>query len=229
VRQQIQAVKADIGMDPYAINRGHDSVVLRRSDRSERLHPSPLQPQPGDVLPSVSSWAYSSEDILALDYESRTEYCGGASFIDCRASTEKQIQISLGTSLAEHSGASMQTEEELLLAFHKFREALFQSDVISLRDIITEEYRGFDPRGQPQDKKMTLEAYSPGGVKLQRYDVEDIEIRIIGEVGIICGKGIIQGLFGEHEFRHNLRFLDLYVRRDSRWQLYLSQVTPLVN
>jgi hypothetical protein len=95
--------------------------------------------------------------------------------------------------------------------------------------MIADEYRGFDPRGQSQDKKMTLEAYSPGGVKMQRYDVEDFEIRIIGEVGIICGKGTIQGTFGEDEFRHNLRFLDLYIRKDNRWQLYLSQVTPLVD
>ncbi len=120
-------------------------------------------------------------------------------------------------------------EDELSQTFHRLQEALLHSDVNSLRDLIADEYRGFDPRGQLQDKEMTLESYGPGGVRLQRYDVEESETRIIGEVGIICGKGIIQGFFGECEFWHKLRFLDLYVRRDNRWQLFLSQVTPLIS
>lgn len=124
-------------------------------------------------------------------------------------------------------GVSVSSEEQLLLAFERFKEALFGSDVESLREIIAEEYQGFDPQGQSQDRKMILEAYRPGGVKLDRYDVEDLEVRIVGDVGIITGKGCIQGTYADHEFGHHVRFMDLYVRRDGGWLLYLSQVTPL--
>lgn len=30
-----------------------------------------------------------------------------------------------------------------------------------------------------------------------------------------------------HSFEHRVRFVDLCLRRDGRWQLRLSQVTPL--
>ena len=121
----------------------------------------------------------------------------------------------------------MSSEEHLLLVFDRFREALLASDSGALREMIAEDYQGFDPQGQPQNLTMILEAYRPGGVKLQRYDVEDLETRIIGDVGIITGSGRIEGRYAEYEFSHHVRFLDLYVQRDGRWQLYLSQVTPL--
>jgi hypothetical protein len=124
-------------------------------------------------------------------------------------------------------GAFVRSEEQLLLTFEKFRKALFDSDTQALREMIGEDYQGFDLHGQPQDMKMILDAYCPGGVKLDSYDVEDLDTRIIENVGIITGTGRIQGTYAGHKFGHHVRFLDLYVQRDGRWRLCMSQVTPL--
>ena len=121
----------------------------------------------------------------------------------------------------------MSSEEQLMQSFERFRKALFDCDADALREMIAEDYRGFDPQGQLQDKRMTLEAYCPGGVKLDRYDVEDLETRIIERVGIITGTGRIQGRYADSVFEHHVRFLDVYVHEDGRWRLYVSQVTPL--
>jgi hypothetical protein len=122
----------------------------------------------------------------------------------------------------------MSSKHELLETFEKLKAALFSCDVQALQQLIAEDYLGFDPRGERQDRRMTLEAYQPGGVQLDRYDVQDVETRIVGEIGVITGKGYIHGTFGETEFEHDLRFLDMYIMRDGRWQLLMSQVTPLV-
>ncbi len=121
----------------------------------------------------------------------------------------------------------MSDKTGLLETFDKFREALFANDVKTLNLLMAEEYVGYDPLGNPQDKDMSLDAYQPGAVKLDKYDVENVESRVIGEVGIITGKGYIHGTFAGSEFEHNLRFLDLFIHREGRWQLYLSQVTPV--
>ena len=121
----------------------------------------------------------------------------------------------------------MSSEEQLLQLFERFRKALFDCDVETLREMIAEDYRGFDPQGRIQDRNMTLKAYCAGGVKLDRYDVQDLEVRIIEEVGIITGTGRIQGRYAESAFTHHLRFLDVYIHREGLWRLYLSQVTPL--
>ena len=115
----------------------------------------------------------------------------------------------------------------LLEAFDKLRNALFANDVQMLSMLMAEEYVGFDLHGNPKDKNMSLDAYQPGAAKLDKYDVEELKSRVIGEVGIITGIGYIHGTFAASEFEHRLRFLDVYVYREGRWQLYLSQMTPL--
>lgn len=121
----------------------------------------------------------------------------------------------------------MSDKENLLSAFERFRKALFESDIETLRAMIAEDYQGFDPQGRAQGKEMILEAYRPGGVALERYDVEDLRTRIIGDVGIVTGTGCVEGRYAEYRFAHHVRFVDLYVHRDGRWHLYLGQVTPL--
>ena len=121
----------------------------------------------------------------------------------------------------------MSDRVELLETFTRLRDALFTNDVMMLEELMAEEYVGFDPGGNPQDRKMSLEVYQPGAAKLDKYDVEEVEAVVLGNVGIITGKGYIHGTYAGSEFEHNLRFLDLYLYRENRWQLYLSQVTPL--
>ena len=123
-------------------------------------------------------------------------------------------------------GGDLREEHELLEAFDSLRAALLSSDVKALGALIADEYVGFDPGGNRQDKKGTLDAYEPGAVAIDRYDVEEVQARVLGEVGIITGSGYLRGTFGGSGFEHSLRFLDLYVRREGRWQLYMSQVTP---
>ncbi len=121
----------------------------------------------------------------------------------------------------------MSDKASLLAAFDKLRTALHTNDVKVLNMLIAEDYVGFDPRGNPQDKIMTVDAYKPGATKLDKYSLDGVTTSVIGSVGIISGKGYIHGKYADYEFEHNLRFLDIYVHRQGRWQLYLSQVTPL--
>lgn len=120
----------------------------------------------------------------------------------------------------------MTSEKQLLQAFDTLKKAMLDCNVQVLREMLTEEYRAIDPQGRFQDRNTTLEAYSPGGVKLDRYDVDDLEVRIVDTVGIITGTGRIQGTYAGDLFAHHLRFLDVYIHRDGRWRLSLSQVTP---
>jgi hypothetical protein len=118
-------------------------------------------------------------------------------------------------------------QEQLLETFSLFREALLANDTRVLESLIADDYTGYDPLGNPQDKKLSVDAYQPGCAKLDRYDVSDVITRMLGQVGVITGKGHLHGEFAGEEFEHNLRFLDLYVFRGGRWQLYLSQVTTI--
>lgn len=121
----------------------------------------------------------------------------------------------------------MSKKKELLETFDKLREAMLDNNVEILSELITDEYIGFGPAEERQDKKLSLEAYQPGVVMLDNYEVEGVEARVVGEIGIITGKGCLAGRFAGSDFEDSLRFMDIYIIREGGWQLYMSQVTPL--
>ena len=121
----------------------------------------------------------------------------------------------------------MNSAEDLLEASERIRHALLNNDVDSLGQLVAEDYCGFDPNGDQHDRAAMLQAYGPGGVRLQRYETSDVSTRIVGDVGLVTGVGALGGRYGEHRFEHQLRFLDVYVRRGSTWLLLVSQVTEL--
>ena len=121
----------------------------------------------------------------------------------------------------------MSEKKELLGTFDRLRKAMLDNNVEILSELITDEYIGFGSAGERQDKKLSLEAYQPGVVMLDNYEVEGVEARVVGETGIITGKGYLAGRFAGSDFEDSLRFMDIYINREGGWQLYMSQVTPL--
>ena len=121
----------------------------------------------------------------------------------------------------------MNREHELLATFDRLREALLDNDVEALDALLAPEYCGFDPGGHPQDRAMTLAAYRPGMTRLARYDVDELEVRLMGEAGVITGVGAIEGDFGAWKFAHNLRFVDVYRATPEGWRLSISTSTPI--
>ena len=124
-------------------------------------------------------------------------------------------------------GEPLTLTDDLLQVSEAIRHALLNNDTDSLLRLISDDYCGFDPSGGRQDRSVLLRAYAPGGVTIQTYETRDVTTRIIGDVGLVMGLALLIGRYGVHHFQHSLRFLDVYVRRGSTWQLSVSQVTEL--
>jgi hypothetical protein len=121
----------------------------------------------------------------------------------------------------------LQRTEGLLQASESLRRALLGNDAAALGGLLADEYRGFGPDGAAHDRAMMLEAYRPGGVELLAYETGEVTTRLVGDVGLVMGVGVISGRYGDQAFSHRVRFLDVYVHRDARWQLFVSQVGEL--
>ena len=117
--------------------------------------------------------------------------------------------------------------KKLLTAFEGVRTALLNNDSAALIGLVADDYCGFDPNGGRHDRDMMLQAYGPGGVELDTYETGDVTSQVIGDVGLLMGVGKLRGKYGEHQFKHNLRFLDVFVRRGGSWLLLVSQVTEI--
>jgi len=115
----------------------------------------------------------------------------------------------------------------LLKTFENFKTALFTGDRQKLDQIIAADYRGYTIYGTIEDREAILNVYGNSLLQLEKYDVHDIRVEVIGEVGIISGQGYIRGKYDDALFEHRVRFLDIYRFRESHWQLYLTQITEI--
>jgi ketosteroid isomerase-like protein len=121
----------------------------------------------------------------------------------------------------------MTQEAELRATFTAIGKALGRNDREALTRLYAEEYQGHSIRGDVENRDMVLATYGSGDVR--RYKMTDVEMKVEvqGDVGLISGSGIVSGTWGETEFSHLVRFLEVYLWRDSRWQCYRSQCTEI--
>lgn len=129
---------------------------------------------------------------------------------------------------ADPKNAASPGRDGLLAAFRAVRDALLARDVPVLRELYAEDFRAHSLQGGVEDRGAVLAAYGQGGVHLDLFEVEDLSVEVFGEVGILTGLGSISGSYERTEFRHRVRFVDIFVRRDGRWRYRFSQSTEVL-
>jgi len=119
--------------------------------------------------------------------------------------------------------------EGLLAAFRAVRDALLSGDGEAIRELYAENFRSHSIRGDVEGRQAVLDAYGPSGLRLDMLEVEDLAVEVVGEVGLLTGLGSISGRYDATEFRHRVRFVDIYRWRDGRWCFYFSQSTEIAS
>ena len=70
----------------------------------------------------------------------------------------------------------MSSDDEILSVFSRFRDALLANDVDTLEAIMTPDYRGYNLRGGVEGRDVVLQAYSPGVVKMDRFETSELRV-----------------------------------------------------
>jgi len=121
----------------------------------------------------------------------------------------------------------MAADEEIRQAAEEFRAALFACDRERLVRVMDESYGSIDLRGNRENRDVVLQAFQPGAVQLEEWNVDEESLDVIGDIGIVTGRGFVRGRYAGQTFEHDVRFTDVYVRRDGRWRLLRSQNTEV--
>ena len=57
-----------------------------------------------------------------------------------------------------------------------------------------------------------------GKFKIDHYSYDDVRIRIYGNTAVVTGQAITMGRHEDKEFKWNLRFTNVWVKREGRWR-----------
>ncbi|HKU62329.1 MAG TPA: nuclear transport factor 2 family protein [Gemmatimonadales bacterium] len=137
------------------------------------------------------------------------------------------IELHQGDTIDQAASRSRLDEGALLDTARQLADAERHGDARALEDLIAADYVGFDPSGRHQDRAGILRAYAERRVVVTTLGQTDLRARVVGEVGLVTGVSEYQGRQSDEHFDFRLRFLDVYARRDGRWQLIASQDTRL--
>jgi hypothetical protein len=118
--------------------------------------------------------------------------------------------------------------EVVLNAFYAIKAGMRANDVGPIRAYVAEDYQGSDAGGRLHDRELMLTLYGAGGIRLEEFEVSQVETKSWAGTVLISGKAFIRGAYGEHTFEHTLRFLDVYAERGAGWKLVASHVTDIV-
>jgi ketosteroid isomerase-like protein len=121
----------------------------------------------------------------------------------------------------------MTRERSLLSAFDAFTDALKACDTHALDRLLASDYRSYNLHGHLEGRDVALGAYAPGITTLDEWETNELQVEMFPEVGIVTGRAFLAGSSQGQPWSHDLRFMDVWIQREGRWQLLLSQATPM--
>ena len=94
---------------------------------------------------------------------------------------------------APSCGADLLTEKAVIDANERFQHSMIASDVVEMGRLLSSDFLYFTFSGEKRDRAELLRSYGAKEVRLKRYDIEDVRVRLRGSVGILTAAATKEG------------------------------------
>jgi ketosteroid isomerase-like protein len=125
-----------------------------------------------------------------------------------------------------------EAEKKLTAIQKEWADARVKPDIAYLERLYAKEFRVQTMDGAVASRAEDIAMFKEGRIKPEFVRDEDMNISVYGDVGIVTGIEKVGGtnpsgpLKGQ-KAELSLRFTNVFVHRDGRWQLALSQSTQI--
>ncbi len=110
---------------------------------------------------------------------------------------------------------------------HAVEEARYQSmvavDPDALARTLAEEFMYHQPNGKINDKAGYIKQMMSRTVKIFSYERYDVKVNVYGDIATAAGDTRLDLEIGGERRKADLRYLNVWVKRDGRWQLAKRQ------
>jgi ketosteroid isomerase-like protein len=114
---------------------------------------------------------------------------------------------------------------DLAKAAHDYDQAQVRSDRAELERLLADDYVLQNSAGRVQDKAGFIADQVAPGYRLEPFRVEEPVEKVMGDVALLGGVATLNGTDGGKAYSVRLRFVDVWRKRDGRWQVVFSQAT----
>ena len=125
-------------------------------------------------------------------------------------------------------GDRSQEEQALKKIQYEWAEARIKGDSSYTRRIEADGCTIVWPDGRIVNKRADLESMS-GDIVFSEFKIENLQVRLYGETGIVIGEGIIKAHKGKQDLLGGkFVWTDTFVKQGGQWKVVASQITPVL-
>lgn len=101
--------------------------------------------------------------------------------------------------------------------------AMIAQDRGALAAVLADEFIYHQPSGKVQNKAGYIDQVTGGDVRIRKAERYDIQIHVYGDTATATGSTKVDVELKGEPKQFDLRFLDVWVKRDGRWQIVARQ------
>ena len=125
------------------------------------------------------------------------------------------------------SGQQTPASEPVRAAESQRLRALVTADYTALDRLLADDLTYTHSTAKLDTKATYLEPLVSGRTRYQSLQPSDVQVRVYGTTGVVTGILRSVALVAGKESRTDMRFTNVWVRRDGRWQMVAWQSTRL--
>ena len=134
--------------------------------------------------------------------------------------------LALAFAVAQPTGDLAEATRELTRIERQLAIAWKEGDCSAWGAMLADEWSVIHITGEIITKPAALQMCKAPAIPIEEFEVDDISVRVFGDAAVVTGRtSIVTG--GASPGRVTLRFTDVFIRRDSRWQVVASHATRL--
>lgn len=117
--------------------------------------------------------------------------------------------------------------DEILELENRRTEAMIKQDVPALDDILADDLSYTHTSARVENKAEFIAALRSGRTKYQAIERDDVKVRQYGDTAVVTGHANMQVNRNGRDSRFEIRFLNVYAKRQDVWRMVAWQSTKL--
>ena len=118
-------------------------------------------------------------------------------------------------------------EEEIKKAEAERSTAQVRGDASKLDELLASEFMEVNAAGQIRTKQENIDGHKSGQTHWERFDLDDLSVRVYGETAVVTGRSTRKGTFAGRDISGRSRYTRYYIRRQGRWQAIFQHSRPI--
>ena len=125
------------------------------------------------------------------------------------------------------SGKGTGVEQALMQLEREWFDAYVKKDTATLDRIEADDFAVTDPSGMVSTKAQDIDGVKSGKLVFESGTFDDMKVRVYGAAAVVTARVTLKGTYIGQDISGAYRGIDVFVKRNGRWQVVASQVTRI--